>query len=105
MPPSFTQHRCSLIEQICFFGQDSSNPLNLLIGFLPSLLLDRFSDPRDRLHTVSRIEPWGIDHVPEPGSAWPSSGIRQPAFALNQLRIDRPHVGRIRLLPRRVESL
>src|SRR5213596_176441 len=43
-------------------------PADLLLRFLPLLLLDRLADPGHRLHAVARVQARGVDPVAVPGA-------------------------------------
>src|SRR4029077_19081889 len=68
-PWSLRERRGGFVDKVGFPGQDVRDALDLFVGFLPALLLDRLAHAGDGLDSVAGVKARRINHVPVPGSS------------------------------------
>src|SRR5580700_5054691 len=87
-PTSLAEGGRGFIEQVGFLREHRADALDLLVGFLPALLLDGLANAGDGLDAVAGVESGRVNHVTKPRAARQAGGVREAALALDELRID-----------------
>src|SRR5204863_5428956 len=79
---------CRLVNCSRIILQSFAHARNLLLGFLVALFFNAFAYTRQSFGAIAGVKTGSIDQVLVPGTARQSIRVGEPAFGLDELRVE-----------------